>query len=158
VTGGGDAAGHLVLFEVGGSAYALPIAHVLEVGEMDEPAAIPTLSPRLASVVNHHGDALPLVAREALFASGAEGLPAATRVLVIGVGPDQTARLGLPVDRVLGIVPGFGPVPAAAGLVAERRHVEGRVVALLDAARLLREAQRIVASERESVAPEGREG
>ena len=49
----------LVLFEVAGSAYALPIADVLEVADWALPAAIPSLTSAIAGVVNHHGNASP---------------------------------------------------------------------------------------------------
>ena len=55
----------LVLFEVAGATYAIPIAEVLEVMETAPTAGIPGLPRRLAGVVNHHGDALPVVSREA---------------------------------------------------------------------------------------------
>ena len=60
--------GHLLTFDVGGSVYALPISCVLEVAEVDGVACIPTLPPQVGGVVNHHGDALPVVLRSPLLA------------------------------------------------------------------------------------------
>ncbi|RIL05995.1 MAG: hypothetical protein DCC71_08240 [Proteobacteria bacterium] len=133
----------LVLFDVGGSAYALPISDVLEVAEWNAGAAIPTLAARTAGVVNLHGDALPVVSREALL--GAEPTGAAPEnLLVLGAPGAESGRLGVPVDRVLGLAD-VPPGPAAAeGIVVERRPVRGRIVAVLDAARLLERASRVI--------------
>lgn len=133
----------LVLFEVGGGAYALPIADVIEVTEWSQLAAIPTLPAALAGVINHHGDALPIVARDALL----EEATTATRpehVLVLGVSGGQSGRLGVPVDRVLGLVDVPAGTPTGDGLVVERRPLRGRIVAVLDAARLLERAERVI--------------
>ena len=133
----------LVLFEVGGGAYALPIADVIEVTEWSQLAAIPMLSAAVAGVINHHGDALPIVARDALL----EEATTETRpehVLVLGVSGGQSGRLGVPVDRVLGLVDVPGGAPVSDGLVVERRPLRGRIVAVLDAARLLERAERVI--------------
>jgi len=133
----------LVLFEVGGGAYALPIADVIEVTEWSQLAAIPTLPAAVAGVINHHGDALPIVARDALL----EEATTETRpehVLVLGVSGGQSGRLGVPVDRVLGLVDVPGGAPVSDGLVVERRPLRGRIVAVLDAARLLERAERVI--------------
>ncbi|MBS1104762.1 MAG: chemotaxis protein CheW [Deltaproteobacteria bacterium] len=133
----------LVLFEVGGGAYALPIADVLEVTEWSQLAAIPTLPAAVAGVINHHGDALPIVARDALLEEPAtETRP--EHVLVLGVSGGQSGRLGVPVDRVLGLVDVPAGTPASDGLVVERRPLRGRIVAVLDAARLLERAERVI--------------
>jgi len=136
----------LVLFEVGGGAYALPIADVIEVAEWSQLAAIPTLSVGVAGVVNHHGDALPIVARDALLDEPATGSPP-EHVLVLGAPGGQSGRLGVPVDRVLGLVDAPAGPPASDGLVVERRPLRGRIVAVLDAARLLERAQRVIEQE-----------
>jgi chemotaxis signal transduction protein len=133
----------LVLFEVGGSAYALPIADVIEVAEWTPVAAIPTLAAVTAGVVNHHGDALPVVSREALL-DAAPGAAAPENVLVLGVHGAESGRLGVPVDRVLGLADVPAGPAAGDGLVVERRPVRGRIVAVLDAARLLERASRLI--------------
>ena len=133
----------LVLFEVAGSAYALPIADVLEVADWTLPAAIPTLTPAIAGVVNHHGDALPVVSREALL----ETAPIATppeNLLVLGSSGAESGRLGIPVDRVIGLADAPIGVPEPEGIVVERRPVRGRIVAVLDAARLLEKAAHVI--------------
>jgi chemotaxis-related protein WspB len=133
----------LVLFEVGGGAYALPIADVIEVTEWSQLAAIPTLPVGVAGVINHHGDALPIVARDALLEEPATG-SRPEHVLVLGAPGGQSGRLGVPVDRVLGLVDAPAGPPPSDGLVVERRPLRGRIVAVLDAARLLERAQRVI--------------
>ena len=133
----------LVLFEVAGSAYALPIADVLEVADWAPPAAIPTLTPAIAGVVNHHGDALPVVSREALLETEAIAT-APENLLVLGSRGAESGRLGIPVDRVIGLADAPIGVPEAEGIVVERRPVRGRIVAVLDAARLLEKAARVI--------------
>ena len=139
----GEAERRLVLFEVGGSAYALPISDVIEVAEWAPVSAIPSLPTTRAGVVNHHGDALPVVWGEALLG---EAVAAATpeNVLVLGAGGAESGRLGLPVDRVLGLADVPGGAVASDGVVLERRPVRGRIVAVLDAARLLERAAHVI--------------
>ena len=134
----------LVLFEVGGSAYALPIADVVEVAETSAVAAIPSLPPAIAGVVNHHGVALPLLSREALLDAAIDASVEPESVLVLGAQGAESGRLGDPVDRVLGLVDAPVGPPAAEGIVVERRPVRGRIVAVLDAARLLERAARVI--------------
>lgn len=135
----------LVLFEVAGSAYALPIADVVEVAEWSAPAAIPTLPAERAGVVNHHGDALPVVSREALLE--VDSLAAAPEsLLVLGARGGESGRLGVPVDRVIGLADAPAGESAAHGIVVERRPVRGRIVAVLDAARLLERAAQVIES------------
>lgn len=133
----------LVLFEVGGGAYALPISDVIEVTEWSPLAAIPTLPASMAGVINHHGDALPIVARDVLLEEPV-GSARPEHVLVLGVAGAEAGRLGVPVDRVLGLVDVPAGPPAGDGLVVERRPLRGRIVAVLDAARLLERAERVI--------------
>ena len=60
----------LLLFEVGGRHYALPIADVAEGTEGGCIAAVPTLRAAVGGVMNHHGEALPVVRPAALFELG----------------------------------------------------------------------------------------
>jgi chemotaxis signal transduction protein len=133
----------LLTFEVGGAVYALPIAGVLEVAEVGSIACIPTLAPSLAGVVNHHGDALPLIDRARLLDLPVGALPPPQHILVVYAPPDG-ARLGLPVDRVLGLVDGLAGQAAGSGPVAERRSCEGRVVNILEPERLVARARHVV--------------
>ncbi len=146
----------LLSFEVGGSMYAIPIAGVLEVIEASQVTCVPTLSKRSAGVMNWHGDALPLVAPELLFdaignaelckESSAELLHG--QVLVVSPGVDSgSAGLGLPIDRVLGVVEGGPPPQRATHLVVERRPLNGRVVSVLDPRRLVLRAAEVIERE-----------
>lgn len=136
----------LVTFEVGGGAYALPIRDVLEVAEVRRAALVPTLPLAVGGVVNHHGDALPVLARSALFdASGASPEQPRHLLILAGRPGDASGRLGVPVDRILGIVPGWvGPARDPSGVV-ERRPLDGRVVSILDTRRLLERAAAAIA-------------
>ena len=122
----------LLTFEVGTSLYALPIAHVLEVAEVEEVRGIPTLPASTGGVVNLHGDALPVLRRSALFEVAEEALPAPAHLLVVAGRPDQPGRLGVPVDRIVGLVDGSGAASRGGEFVAERRPIAGRVVGIVD--------------------------
>ena len=140
----GDGSGQrLLTFEIGSAAYALPIADVLEVAEVTQTACIPTLPRQVAGVVNHHGDALPVISREALFELSGDELPQPQHLLVVGERPADAGRLGLPVDRVLGLAD--GPVAGrATELVAGRRPIDGRVVHILSTSQLLARASQAI--------------
>ena len=122
----------LLTFEIGEALYALPIANVLEVAEVEEIRCIPTLPASTGGVVNHHGDALPVIRRAELFGVAEAGLPAPAHLLVVAGRPDQVARLGVPVDRIAGLVDGSGAASRGGELVAERRPIGGRVVGIVD--------------------------
>jgi chemotaxis signal transduction protein len=122
----------LLTFEVGGSLYAIPIANVIEVAEVEELACIPMLPAATGGVVNLHGDALPVIRRSQLFGVDEAGLPAPAHLLVVAGRPDQVARLGVPVDRIAGLVDGSGAASGSGELVAERRPLGGRVVGIVD--------------------------
>jgi len=135
----------LLTFEIGNSLYALPIAGIVEVAEVDEVfAAIPTLPAALGGVINFHGDALPVLNWSALFDAQTPGNPA--NFLVITNRRSDVARLGVPVDRVLGLVDGGAPPSGGSEIVAERRSIEGRVANLLDPQRLVARAKQVIAS------------
>ncbi len=150
----------LLTFEVAGAAYALPIAAVLEVVEADRATCVPGLPQDLAAVMNWHGDALPLVASSPLLegtepdgtspvaedvaadAGGPSILKA--QVLVVSDRSIESARLGMPVDRVLGLVDGRAKPNRSQSVVVERRPVDGRVVSVLDPRRLVARAEEII--------------
>jgi chemotaxis signal transduction protein len=134
----------LLTFEVGGSLYALPIANVIEVAEVEEIACIPMLPAATGGVVNLHGDALPVIHRSELFGVAEAGLPAPAHLLVVGVRPDGVVRLGVPVDRIAGLVDGSGAASATGELVAERRPLGGRVVGIVDPRVLVARAQEAI--------------
>jgi chemotaxis signal transduction protein len=130
----------LLAFEVGGTAYAVPIADVSEVTELGRISAVPTLPQQVGGVMNHQGDALPVLFRSALFDVAADSLVEPQHVLVLAQNQDDRGALGVPVDRVLGLVDGAGGVARGADAVVERRPIDGRVVTVLDARRLLERA------------------
>jgi purine-binding chemotaxis protein CheW len=137
----------LLSFEVGGSVYALPIADVAEVTEPGRIVAVPTLPLHVGGVMNHQGDALPIVHRNVLFEVATERLAEPRHVLVLAQSPEDRGALGIPIDRILGLVEGAGGVARGADAVVDRRPMEGRVVSVLDARRLLeRAAEAIEAS------------
>ena len=131
----------LLTFEVGGSIYALPIACVLEVTEIETMACIPMFSPKMAGAVNHHGDALPVMRRGALLEVEESELPEPGHILVITAGSSGGPRLGMPVDRIVGLVDGPGAFAPGRNAVAERRQIDDRVVSVLDPQRLMERAQ-----------------
>ncbi len=136
----------LLTFEVGGAAWALPIAGVVEVAEVERVTSIPTLPADLGGVVNFHGDALPVLRASTLLGvaerAPAEGVPA--QVLAITDRPSGAARLGLPIDRVGGLVRGAAAVARGRDPVAERRSIDGRVTGILDPRRLVEQAREAI--------------
>ena len=115
-----DSMDRLLTFVVEDVHYALPISWVLEVAEKNRISSVPSLALPVGGVMNWHGEALPLVATELLLGrdrdeAGATPFGAATtvgyaqeQVLVIAAGLGGGARLGMPVDRVLGLLDGGG--------------------------------------------------
>lgn len=144
----------LLTFEVGGAVYALPIAAIAEVTEVGRIAAVPTIPRTVAGVANHHGDALPVVQRDALFPASAP-LPEPQHLLVLAESPDDARRYGVPVDRIRGLVDGVGALAAGDDMVTERRPIEGRLVSVLDPRRLRAHAVEVI---HRSVGPVGRTG
>lgn len=134
----------LVLFEVAGAAYAIPIAEVLEVMETAPTAGIPGLPRRLAGVVNHHGDALPLVSREALFDVPGASVAPSQHVLVLAARDGEAGTLGVPVDRVVGLADAALSPHQEPGVVVERLPLRGRVTNVLDARRLVARAAALI--------------
>jgi purine-binding chemotaxis protein CheW len=134
----------LLAFEVGGMAWGVPIRDVSEVADLERVACIPTLPPAVAGVANHHGDALPVVQRHALFDLDAAGLAPARHLLVLGDGPEDPGCLGLPVDRVLGLVDGVGGSARGPDAVVDRRPLDGRILNVLDVRRLLERAREVI--------------
>jgi chemotaxis signal transduction protein len=130
----------LVLFEVAGTAFAIAIADVLEVTESGSIAAIPGLPRETAWVMNHHGEALPLVSREALFElPGADADPAG-HVIVLAARGGEAGWLGVPVDSVVGLVDAAVTAAGGQGLVVDRLPLRGRITSVVDARRLLERA------------------
>ena len=134
----------LLVFEVGGMFYALPIADITEVTEVGRIASVPSLRASVGGVMNHHGDVLLVVHREALFEVGEGSLSEPQNVLVLGKSLDDPSRLGLPVDAIIGMVDGPGGVPNGTDVVVDRRPLGGRLVNVLDPQRLLMRAVQVI--------------
>jgi chemotaxis signal transduction protein len=141
---GAPSSERLLTFAVGGGIYALPIASVLEVTEVAARACIPTVPPGLAWVMNHHGDALPVVRSSVLLDLAESSLPAPEHVLVIAVRSGSTPSLGMPVDRILGLVAGASATSRDQEPIAERRPLDGRVANVLDAERVVAKAKQVI--------------
>ena len=133
----------LLAFELGDALYALPITAVAEVAEVGAVAAVPTLAAEIGGVVNHHGDALPVVFGDALLEAGGES-QTPEHLLVLGEDSDDPDLYGLPVDRIWGLLDGPAVAAVGADVVAERRPIEGRMVNVLDPVRLLEHAGQVV--------------
>jgi chemotaxis signal transduction protein len=137
----------LLTFEIGSSLYALPIAGVVEVAEVDESfAAIPTLPAAIGGVINFHGDALPVLHSEVLLGVGGDASKSPAQIVVVTDSPTEQARLGLPVDEILGLVSGPRAKSRGADPVAERRSIEGRMGKILDPAQLVAAAEAAIAN------------
>ena len=134
----------LLVFEVGEALYALPIADITEVTEVGRIASVPSLRAAVGGVMNHHGDALPIVHRGALFEIGQGPLSEPQNLLVLGRSPEDPSRLGLPVDSIVGLVDGAGGTANGADAVVERRPIGGRLVNVLDPQRLLMRAVQVI--------------
>ncbi len=142
--------GRLLSFEIGELLFAMPISGVLEVAELGATSCIPTVPPSVACVVNYRGDALPVVRREHLFdlGDGAPGRP--EHVLVVTDRGGSAARLGLDVDRVLGLIDGGAARSRSGDPVAERRPTGGRMAHILDPALLIERARDVIESSQNS--------
>ena len=155
-----DSADRLLTFAFEDVQYALPISWVLEVAEKDRVSTVPSLALPMGGVMNWHGEALPLVATELLLGrdrdeAGATPFGAATtvgysqeQVLVIAANPGSPACLGMPVDRVIGLIDGGGDSVRCAGedIVVERRPIDGRIIHVLDPATLVARGREVVES------------
>jgi len=136
----------LLTFEVAGDFYAIPIAGVLEVADAVHLTCIPTLPTSIGGVINYHGDALPVLNCASLFDINESELGEPDSILVISGRMGESARLGIPIDRVLGLVDGAAAAMSGAKAVAERRSIQGRVASVLDPQRLVSEAREMIES------------
>lgn len=141
----------LLAFEIANALYALPIEVVLEVAEADRATCVPGLRSDVAGVMNWNGDPLTLVASDLILSGGGrpEGPPAhpnvlRDQILVLADRGDETPRIGMPVDRVQGLITGRRSNGRATTLIVERREVGGRIVAVLDPRLLVERAGEII--------------
>ena len=136
----------LLTFELAGDFYAIPIAGVLEVADAARVMCIPTLPASVGGVINYHGDALPVLSCASLFDVNESELGEPDSILVISERVGESARLGIPIDRVLGLVDGAAAAMSGAKEVAERRSIQGRVASVLDPQRLVSKARDVIES------------
>lgn len=152
----------LLTFEVRSAVYALPIAEVHEVAEARRICCVPTISRDQVGVMNWHGDALPVVSAPLLLQACEQEAPPepdpaegsgdrlerrileGQHVLVVSARDDEAAAMGMPIDRVIGLVDGPRWRRGGSRLVVERRSVEGRVVSVLDPRRLVARAVEVI--------------
>ncbi len=139
-----DLGDRLLTFEIGGTLYALPIASVCEVVPVGPLACVPTRTRESVGVMNYHGDALPVVERALLLGLPEAQLGEPEQVLAIAGPRSNTARLGLPVDKVAGLVDGGLAPTRGTELVVEHRPIEGRLVSVLDPFQLLVRAREVI--------------
>jgi chemotaxis signal transduction protein len=142
-----EATDRLLAFEIGDSLYALPISGVVEVAEIETGcAAILTLSSEVAGVINFHGDALPVVRTGVLLGVEQAEARLPAQIVVVTDRHTEHARLGLPVDEIVGLVDGPRVVVRGQGddPVAERRSLGGRLANILDPARLVAKAAVVI--------------
>ena len=149
----------LLTFEVRGTVYALPIATILEVAETNRLSCVPGLPAEQGGIMNWSGEALPIIASHLLLdletvdeavdeAGPDDGDETAKRgcdivreqILVVSDRADGSARLGVPIDRVIGLVDGGAAASRSQTLVQERRPIDGRVVSVLDPRQLVARA------------------
>lgn len=155
-----EGSGSLLRFLFEDVHYAMPIAWVVEVAEKTTVTSVPSLPLPVGAVMNWQGEALPLVATELLLGrdraeAGATPFGAATtvgyaqeQILVVSESPGANARIGVPVDRVVGLADGEGLDKYRSGeiLIVERRPVEGRIVHILDPATLVARGREVIES------------
>jgi chemotaxis signal transduction protein len=142
----------LLSFEVGGSVFALPIVEVLEVSEVTPIVSIPTLGRTRGGVMNHRGDAIPVLSLRVLlesdwnFDDSAADEPGlgGKHLLVLARDDDRSPKLGVPVDRVRGLI----SVPAESrkceGIVLERFILDEREIVVIDSRQLMARATSVI--------------
>ena len=136
----------LLTFEIGELLFAMPIAGILEVTDRGVEACVPTVPMDVASVINYRGDALPVVRRDQILELDGSETSSPEHVLVVTDGPTYAPRLGLEVDRVLGLIDGEGPDLRGSEMIWERRPIDGRLTHVLDPARLVARARDVIES------------
>jgi chemotaxis signal transduction protein len=136
----------LLAFELCGTLFALPIADVAEVTDLVELAHVPMVHRKVGGVVNHHGDAVPIVYGDALFETERTLYPRSRPLLILAKDPDDPNRYGVPVDSIWGLIDGPPAIARGEGPIAERRPEGGRMVSILDPKSLLERAMEVIAT------------
>lgn len=147
-----------LMFLFGDARYAMPIAWVVEVAEKARVTSVPSLALPVGGVMNWNGEALPVVATELLLGresdeAGATPFGASItvgyaqeQVLVISASPGSPALMGIPVDRVIGLIDGAveQTLRQAGQMIVERRPFEGRLVHVLDPEALVARGEEVI--------------
>jgi purine-binding chemotaxis protein CheW len=107
---------------VGGESYALPVAGVREVADLEEVAPVPGSPREILGLSNVHGQVVPIVDLGEVLGTSPRDTPA--RILIA---EDRGRTAGLAVDAVIGV-----EVIAAAEASVDSPHVSG--AALIDGA------------------------
>ncbi len=140
----------IVTFSLGEHHFAAEVAEVERVLVYSPPGPVPELPPWVAGIVEYAGSALPLIDLRARFELPPADGGIERRVIVLGAGG---TRVGAVVDRVHDVasVPASSwdePPPLFRGLAADYLHGvvrrDGRVIMVLNAARLVSAVERIV--------------
>ncbi|HEY0971348.1 MAG TPA: chemotaxis protein CheW [Gemmatimonadales bacterium] len=145
-----DARRQVVTFSLGDELFAADVAEVERVLVYAAPRPVPELPRWVAGMVEYGGSSLPVIDLRARFELPPADAAAERRILVLGAGG---SRVGVVVDRVHDVtaVPaGSWDEPPALfrGLASDYLHGvvrrEGRLVMVLNAARLLAATERLV--------------
>ncbi|MDD5307816.1 MAG: chemotaxis protein CheW [Deltaproteobacteria bacterium] len=133
----------VLAFSVAGETYGVETRHVREVCELKDLTAVPCTPPFVAGVMNLRGRILAIVDLRKFFELPARGLTELNRVIVLRGGDDE---LGLLADTIDGVRPVTVSdmqegLPTLTG-IRERflKGIAGRMLAVLDGARLLGDA------------------
>ncbi len=134
----------LLTFEVGSAAFALPILDVHEVSEPGAVGPVPSLPRSVGGVMHYHGDALPVVSAARLLdlPDGPETKP--EHVVVVAERSGGEPRLGIPVERVLGLADVEPSGARSPGMLTVRIPIDGRVTGVLDAEMLCSRAADLI--------------
>lgn len=138
------AARQFVIFFVGGEAFAVPLAEVMEIIRMPDVVRLPLSPACLEGLANLRGSVLPIVGARRLFGLPEIGHDDATRVVIL----DRGQPVGIVVDRMANVVTvepdQIEPASAAGGTIGSDalqgmiKRVAGHgMVMVLDTGRLL---------------------
>ena len=133
----------ILAFSLASETYGVETCHVREVCQLKDLTAVPCTPPFVAGVINLRGRVLAIVDLRKLFESPARGLTELNRVIVLRGGDDE---LGLLADSIDGVRPVLASelqpgLPTLTGVRARvLKGIAGRMLALLDGARLLADA------------------
>ena len=141
---GAKPASRFVVFQVGGTSFAVPMEFVLETDRMPPATLVPGLPASVCGVVNLRGEILPIVDLNYLLGFGITELTSEMRLLVVKAGPD--GQVGLVVERLNGlatlVVDEFLEVPSmledkARALLSGMGEHRGQLLSVLNLERVL---------------------